>query len=108
MLSKVELDTFLDYVIETECHKMFMFNYLIVLLGYKKNDKISIINHPIHGKETIGRDFIKENKKLIDNLYVIRDKVYSHFDIDFLDYAQVVTFNDIEKCINFLKKYLEL
>lgn len=36
MLSKVEQDTYLDYDIETECHKMFMFNYLIVLLGYKK------------------------------------------------------------------------
>lgn len=38
--SQEDKEKYLDYSLEDECHKMFMFNYLIVLLGYKKNDKI--------------------------------------------------------------------
>lgn len=107
-ISQEEKEKYLDYNLEVECHKMFMFNYLIVLLGYKKNDKISIINNPIQGKEKIGQDFIDQNKELINSLYSIRDKVYSHFDDDFLNHTRVITYQEIEKCVNFLNEYFEL
>ena len=65
-------------------------------------------NYTIQEKEKIGQDFIDQNKELIDSLYSIRDKVYSHFDDDFLSHTRPISYLEIEHCVNFLVNYFEI
>lgn len=87
---------------ELESYRMFVTNYLVALIGNRKNDKISLnINH----KEELEQ-FRKENEKDIKQLETIRDQVYSHFDLDYYKNCDKISMQFIEKCIYFVAEVL--
>lgn len=87
---------------ELESYRMFVTNYLVALIGNRKNDKISLnINH----KEELEQ-FRKENEKDIKQLETIRDQVYSHFDLDYYKNCDKISMQIIEKCIYFVAEVL--
>ena len=82
-----------------ESYRMMTVNYLTALVGQKKNDKISIFNNPIKGKEQQISDFYSEYANDLANLHRVRDKVYSHFDLDFADAVKELPNDFITNCI---------
>lgn len=89
-----------------ESLKMLIVNYLIALLGNKSNDKISLANNQLKGNEII-KDFYIKNGKIIDKLYGMRDKIYSHFDMGFCS-IDFCTNEEIETCLKFLEKTMRI
>ena len=111
-LTSIELENFkkdmfnyLKNETTTQSRMMLITNYLYALLVKGRNNKISIHNNFENRKEEIEK-FLEENKDTIDKLKTIRDKVYSHIDLDWLDYVKNISFEEIETCINFLNSII--
>ena len=104
--SKEEQEKFLLYDTKSESYRMRALNYLIELIGYEKNDKYSIFHYPPKGQEKIINDFIEENKSVIEKIYKTRNKIYSHFDIDFEKETQRIEFEEIKRIIDFIESVL--
>ena len=86
-----------------ESYKMLIVNYIVALLGNRKNDKCSFnLNYPSE-----IADFRKNNADNIENLEVIRDKVYSHFDLDYVEKSKLMSYEFIEQCIEFISVIVE-
>lgn len=94
--------------VKQESYKMLIVNYLTALFGRRKNDKISLFNHPIKGQEQVIEEFFKTNADELDGVFSARDKVYSHIDVDFIKACKNISFDFIEKCIDFLRKVLDI
>ena len=105
-MTKVEQENYLKYETKCECYRMLVFNYLVALIGYKKNDKCSIYHHPPKGKEQLVKDFVDNNKDVIDKIYISRDKVYSHFDEDFAKEIKRIEYDEVKKIIDFIYSVL--
>ena len=43
----------------------------------------------------------------VENLEVIRDKVYSHFDLDYVEKSKLMSYEFIEQCIEFISVIVE-
>ncbi len=52
------------------------------------------------------KQFRNENKEMIRRLETIRDKVYSHFDLDYYKDCDKISMQFIEKCIYFVAEVL--
>lgn len=104
-LSCEERNECLDFNVLAESYRMFIINYLCVLLGNRKNDKISIPNNVRISEKEIVDEFFKSNKSDIDLLYGARDKVYSHFDESNTDI--IISNNFVKNCLEFIKTYFD-
>ena len=98
MFSK-ELFNYLDRESTTEARTMLVINYLSALLIEGRNNNISI--HKNFDNEKINK-FTEENRDLINRLKSARDKLYAHIDLDWIHFAKGITFDEIQKCIDFL------
>lgn len=103
---KEEQEKFLIYDTKSESYRMLVVNYLIALIGYKKNDKYSIFYYPPKGQDENIKKFIEENKPILEKIYKTRNKIYSHFDVDFEDQTQKIEFEEIKKIIDFIDSVL--
>ena len=102
------IEEFLVLNVKQESYKMLIVNYLTALLGKRKNDKISLYNHPIKEQEQTIKQFFKTNADELNAVFSVRDKVYSHVDVDFMNTCKNISFDFIEKCIGFLRKVLDI
>ena len=73
----------------------------------RKNDKISIYNNQPKGKEELIADYYKNNIEFIEKLTTMRDKVCSHFDLDFIDMCKTISIGEIGDAIEFLSKAIK-
>jgi len=94
-----ELFNYLNRESTTEARTMLVINYLAALLIKGKNNNISI--HENFNSEKINK-FTEENKDLLNRLKDARNKLYAHIDLNWKDYAKGITFDEFQKCINFL------
>lgn len=93
---------------QRESYKMLIVNYLMVLLGRRKNDKISICKfYWLNDNKKSIDEFYEQYKDEIDNLQSLRDKVYSHFDLDYITAVNNIKFEFIETCIDFLNNIFQ-
>lgn len=93
---------------QRESYKMLIVNYLMVLLGRRKNDKISICKfYWLNDNKKSIDEFYEQYKDEIDNLQSLRDKVYSHFDLDYITAVNNIKFEFIETCIDFLNSIFQ-
>lgn len=102
----------LEYTVQLESYRMFIINYLWAMLGEGRNNQISIFNSE---EDSIIQDkiniFKQENKYLLNNLKVCRDKVYAHVDKDYPNKIYPISDKEIKKIILFLNgiiKYTRL
>lgn len=102
------IEEFLVFDVKQESYKMLIVNYLTALFGKRKNDKISLYNHPIKDQEQAIEQFFKTNADELDAVFRVRDKVYSHVDVDFINACKNISFDFIEKCIDFLRNVLDI
>lgn len=98
---KKRLYEFLDRQSTTEARIMLMINYLSALLIEGRNNQISIHKNCGNKMQEI-RNFETENKDILHNLKLARDKLYAHIDLDWQKYAKSITFDEFECCIKFL------
>lgn len=98
MFSK-ELFNYLDRESTTEARIMLIINYLFALLIKSSNNRISI--HKNFDIDKINK-FTEENSDLINRLKRARNKLYAHIDLDWIHFAKGITFDEIQKCIDFL------
>lgn len=112
-LTSIELDNFNKDMFNyfknettTQSRMMLITNYLYALLVKSKNNKISIHNNFESRKEEIEK-FLEVNKETIDKLTTIRNKIYSHIDLDWLKVAKNISFEEIRICIAFLNSMLD-
>lgn len=89
-----------------EAYRMLIVNYLIALLGNKKNDKCSIRKISNDIEKNRFDKFIAENQNDYDNLYRVRDTVYAHFDFQHKDLNDI-SYKFIAKCIIYLQEYFD-
>ncbi len=97
---------FLEYDTKCESYRMLVFNYLIALIGNRKNDKCSIYHYPPAGKEDEIKNFLEINKELIEKIYQARNKIYSHFDVDFGKNTEIIENCEMQKIIDFIQTVL--
>lgn len=105
-LPREEQEKFLIYDTKTESYRMLVTNYSIALVGYKKNDKYSLYFYPPEGKEQEVKDFIEQNKNVIEKLYKARNKVYAHFDVDYEEQTEKIEYSEIKKIVDFVGSVL--
>lgn len=101
---KNQLFAYLDRESTTEARLMLIINYLSALLMKGRNNKISIYKN--FGDSERVTEFAENNKNLLEQLKNARDKLYSHVDPDWREYAKVITFDEFERCIKFLNDLL--
>lgn len=107
-LTKEEQFQALAYDTIAESYRMLVANYLIALIGYKKNDTSSLYHHPVQGKEEKIYKFVEENRLLVDKIYKIRNKVYAHYDVKFKASSDdLIQYEELEKIINFIAEVLK-
>lgn len=87
----------------TESKVMLIINYLYALLIKGNNNKISIHKNFCNKVEEI-KNFEENNKDILDKIKIVRDKFYSHIDLDFPQYLEKISFKEIEICVDFLNK----
>lgn len=95
-------EEFLLSDVKKESYRMLIINYLIVLLGDGKNDKISLFNSKNEFIRNKTQKFIKDRKVEFDNLKKVRNKVYAHFDEDYEKSTTAISGEFIISCINFI------
>ena len=52
--------------------------------------------------------FEKKNGEIISRIKTARDKLYAHIDLNWQEFAKQISFKDIESCIEFLNKILDI
>lgn len=90
--------------VNLESLKMLTINYIVALIGKRKNDKLSLYYTKI--KDDLDK-FCEEHKDEYEALELARDKVYSHFDMDYRGKCGIISFSFIEDCIEFIEKSLQ-
>lgn len=98
------LFTYLDRESTTEARIMLIINYLFALLIKHKHNGISV--HQNFNSKQI-EEFSKSNSDLLARLTNARNKLYSHIDLNYLDYAKGITFDEFQKCIDFLNELFD-
>ncbi len=96
-----DLREYLRYDAITESKMMLIINYLFALLANGKNNQISIYNNSRLNQANI-KQFAQNNSDIINKIKTVRDKVYAHMDLDWLNYVKAIEYEEIERCINFL------
>ncbi|MDR3058192.1 MAG: hypothetical protein LBU84_08635 [Prevotella sp.] len=108
----------LDFVVKSNqlrmiMHLMFrtMVNEVSKLFSYSQNDKYrlmglvkSLSNDGYYGKLGMSMQYIQaweqefiDNKEIIDNILILRNKVYAHTDSSLIDYNEIdITFKQIK------------
>lgn len=98
-------------------HLMFrtMVNEVSKLFSYSQNDKCrlmglikSISNEGYYGKLGVSMQFIQtweqqfiDNKEIINNILILRNKVYAHTDNSLIDYNEIdITFKQIKMLLD--------
>lgn len=89
-----------------EAYTMLIVNYLIALLGNKRNDTSSIFKISNECEKIKLEDFIQENQSDYENLYNVRNKVYAHFDFN-REGLKDISYQFIVKCMSFLQEYFD-
>ena len=102
-----DFEQFSKWDTQAESYRMLIANYLIALVGHTGNDRISIHNNPIKGKEKQIADFYNKHRDNISKLYDWRNKVYSHLDPDFADNVGKTSPDFINDCVNDLIDILD-
>ena len=97
----LEMDT------KGESYRMLIVNYLVALIGNRKNDKVSIWHNSVGEKKEQIEKFHIDNADGIKNLYNTRDKIYAHFDTDYDSVLKNIEYDFIKACIDFLNEVLE-
>lgn len=90
-----------------ESKKMLITNYLYALLVNTRNNQISIYNNSSLNQSLIEQ-FVQDNISTIEKIKVVRDKVYAHLDLDWLNYVKTIEYEEIETCIAFLNKLFDI
>lgn len=91
-------EEYLMYDVQIESYKMLIINHLYALLGKGNNNKISLNFNHANDLQIFYQKYEAELKTLKN----ARDKVYSHIDLDFLDNCQIISYEFIEVCLNFI------
>jgi len=82
---------------------MFVVNYITAIIGKRRSDKNSISNIPIKSKTKEIGEFYEKHKNLIEELIEIRDKIFSHWDNDYLESInekRKISFEEMKSLIN--------
>ena len=90
--------------VNLESLKMLTTNYIVALIGKRKNDKLSLYHTKI--KDDLNK-FCEIHKVEYEALEQARDKVYSHFDMDYREKCGIISFEFIEDSIDFIEKSLQ-
>ncbi len=95
-----DIGTHLEKDTQAESYRMLITNYICVLTGKRKNDKISISKFPPinHKKEVIC--FYNKYKVILQELEINRDQLYAHFDHKiFSDKSRIIEFEELTDLI---------
>lgn len=101
-----DLFKYLDRESTTEARMMLIINYLAALLLKGSNNQISIHNNFSDKIEEIKK-FEKENSDLYLRIKIARDKFYAHIDLNWITVVKEISFNELQKCIDFLNKLFD-
>lgn len=105
VLSFEERDFYMDMHVKAESYRMLIVNYLLALLGNKKNDKLSIPNNARENEKEMVENFCNEYKTELNQLYKVRDKFYTYYECSTENKILFEIF--IEACLSFLKCYFD-
>lgn len=105
VLSFEERDFYMDMHVLAESYRMLIVNYLLALLGNKKNDKLSIPNNARENELEMVDSFCNEYKTELNQLNKVRDKFYTYYECSTENKILFEIF--IEACLSFLKKYFD-
>ena len=87
----------------SESYRMLIINYLVAITGKGKHDTNSIFYNRPDAKKNKVDNFYTKHDKLLDRLRVIRNKIYAHFDNDYIENASKagasIQFEEIKPCI---------
>ena len=75
-----DVGTHLEKDTQAEAYRMLITNYICVLTGKRKNDKISISKFPPTNHKNEVNGFYNKYKNILEELEINRDQVYAHFD----------------------------
>ena len=86
----------------TESKFMLIINYLYALLFRDpRHNQISIYENFQDRIEEIEA-FKRANQNTLNKIKTVRDKVYAHIDLNWMQYVRNIQFEEIENCIQFL------
>ena len=91
----------------SESKKMLIVNYLYALLVNSRNNQISIYKNRDLNRSAIDQ-FAQENVSTIEKIKMVRDKVYAHLDLDWLNHTETIEYFEIEACLSFLNELFGL
>jgi len=87
---------------QAECYKMFINIYLYALVSKKKSDTVSIYNCHTNDKKKAIEEFYKKHDNLIENLRILRNSYYAHFDLNLfqkLKDVPLLSMQEMYECI---------
>lgn len=88
--------------VKSESLKMLIVNYSMALLGRGRNDKVSVFNNQLKIEDEQSRLFCCKYIKELDELKIIRNKIYAHHDLDWHNHCKGITNEFISQCIQFV------
>ena len=78
-------ETYIEISAKSNAYNMMLINYLHALVGKdKKLDKNSMHFNKIESKANEITTFYRQHKGLLKRLKILRDKVFAHFDNEYL------------------------
>lgn len=106
-MSIKERENFLINDVKCESYKMLVINYLIALLGMKKNDTISFYNDSNDHIKELVKNFHEEHEIEFKALRTVRNKFYSHYENNY-DIKLKINNDFINTCIYFSNHLLKI
>ncbi len=99
-VQSIDIGTHLEKDTQAESYRMLITNYICVLTGKRKNDKISISKFPpINHKKEVNSFYVKY-KVILEELEINRDQLYAHFDHKiFSDKDRIIEFEELTDLI---------
>lgn len=102
-ITRDDVSKYLDLDVRLESFRTLIINYLVVLLGKGKFDKMSVWNNKSKFNIEQIETFYKDNEVDLKKLFETRNKVFAHFDNQEYDKLPILHFEIIEKCFAFLE-----
>ena len=96
-------ESLMNYWITYEAYTGLIINNLCVLLGDRKNDKLSILKAKEEYDTVIIDEFYCKNQKQLKSLFTARDKMYAHIDADLDGNAFEYSIDFLGECVSFLE-----
>lgn len=95
-----------DFYITLDAFRCLITNNLCVLLGQRKNDKLSIWHNKEKYNTALIDDFYTKHEKELQSLFTARDKVYAHIDTNVTESAFLHEDSFLRICVHFLMDLL--